>query len=80
MTLILTPETEAQLTVIAAQRGLPPEKALIQMVADEAQRVAEEADIADAVAGLLRGSAEIAAGDWVSLETYRAEVPERRRM
>ncbi len=57
----LTPEAEAQLHTVATQRGLSAEEALRLLIA-------EAADVVDAVTGLHQGTAEIAAGDWISLE------------
>ena len=47
----LTPETEAQLRTVAHYQGLSAEEALTILIA-------EAAEVADAVAGLHRGTAE----------------------
>ena len=63
----LTPETEAQLQTVATQRGVSAEEALSELIA-------EAAEVADAVAGLRRGTAEIDAGDWISLADLRRDL------
>lgn len=72
MTLTLTPDTEALLNSIAAQRGLPLEKTL-KIVLAEAQAAAET-DYREAAAGIQRGMDDFAAGRWVSLEDYEAQI------
>ena len=63
----LAPETEAQLQTVATQRGVSAEEALSELIA-------EAAEVADAVAGLRQGTAEINAGDWMSLEDLRRDM------
>ena len=72
MTLTLTPDTEALLNTVAAQRGLPLEKTL-EMVLAEAQAAAET-EYREAVAGIQRGMDDFAAGRWISLEDYEARI------
>jgi predicted transcriptional regulator len=66
MILTLTPDTEARLLALAAQRGLPPEETIDALLA--------EADFNDAVAGIQRGMNDYAAGRWTSLEDYEAQI------
>ena len=70
MTLTLTPDTEALLNSVAAQRGLPPEKTIEALLA-EAQAAAES-EYREAVAGIECGMDDFAAGRWISLEDYEA--------
>lgn len=74
MTLTLTPENAEDLTVIAAQRGLSPDDALAQVLAEA------RAEFNDAVADVRASLEDFAAGRSVSLEEYRAEALERRRL
>jgi len=73
MPLTLTPENEELLTAIAAQRGLPPEDTLAEVLAEA------RAEFDDAVADVRASLEDFAAGRSVSLEEYRAEALERRR-
>lgn len=73
MTLTLTPETEAQLTAVAALRGLSPEDTLAQVLAEA------RAEFEDAVADVRASLEDFAAGRSLSLEEYRQEAKERRR-
>ena len=68
MTLTLTPETEARLMAVAAQRGLPPVAALDAILTEA------ETDFNEAVAGIQRGIADAAAGREISLEEYRTRI------
>lgn len=74
MTLTLTSDTEARLRAVAAQRGLTPEEAL-DVVLAEAQT-----DFDEAVAGIRRGMDDFAAGRWISLEDYEAQVRAKRQI
>lgn len=73
MTLTLTPDTEAMLLTVAAQRGLAPESTLDVILAEAAT------DFEEAVAGIQRGMHDFAAGRWMSLEDYEAKAVARRR-
>ncbi len=48
MTLTLTPDTEARLRSVAAQRGLPPEKTIDILLAEA------DTDFQEAIAGIQR--------------------------
>ncbi len=73
MTLMLNPDTEAWLRTVAAQRGLPPEKTIDVLLAEA------DTDFQKAVAGIQRGMEDFAAGRWISLEEYEAQLPARRQ-
>ena len=73
MTLTLTPDTEAMLLTVAAQRGLAPESTLDVILAEVAT------DFEEAVAGIQRGMDDFAAGRWISLEDYEATAEARRQ-
>lgn len=68
MTLTLSPPTEARLRAVAAQRRLPPEEALAQVLAEA------QSDFEDAAAGIGRGMADAEAGREMTLEEYRAQI------
>lgn len=68
MVITLNPHSEALLRSVAAQRGLPPEEA-IDLVLSEASHEFQEA-----AAGIQRGMNDYAAGRWISLEDYEAQV------
>lgn len=68
MVITLTPHSEALLRSVAAQRGLPPEEA-IDLVLSEASQEFQEA-----TAGIQRGMDDYAAGRWISLEDYEAQI------
>ncbi|MBV9848892.1 MAG: hypothetical protein JO250_04310 [Armatimonadetes bacterium] len=73
MTLTLSPETEARLLAVAAQRRLPPEAALAAVLAEA------ETDFNEAVAAIQEGLADLDAGDrGMLLEEYRAQVHAER--
>ena len=67
MTLTLTPDTEARLRSVVAQRGLPPERTIDVLLAEA------DADFHEAIAGIQRGMEDFAAGRWISLEDYEAD-------
>jgi len=71
MTLTLSPETEAQLTAVAALRGLPLEDALAELVAQA------RAEYEESAAAVRQSLAEIAAGHWVALEQFEQEFSEQ---
>lgn len=71
MTLTLTEETEAQLTAVAAQRGLSPEDTPAQVLA--------EVEFEETVTGLRQSMAEIVSGDWVALEDFEKAFEEQIR-
>lgn len=73
MTLTLTPDTEARLRSVAAQRGLPPEQTIDVLLAEA------DTDFQQAVAGIQRSMDDFAAGRWISLEDYEAQLPARRQ-
>jgi predicted transcriptional regulator len=77
MTLTLTPETESQLTAIAAQRGVSPEEALAELLTEA--RASIERERQEVLEGLQQGTAEIGAGDWVPLEDLRRDLHEHAR-
>ena len=68
MTLTLTPDAEARLRSVAAQRGLPPEKTIDVLLAEA------DLDFQEAVVGIQRGMDDFAAGRWISLEDYEAQI------
>jgi predicted transcriptional regulator len=68
MTLTLTPDAEARLRSVAAQRGLPPEQTIDVLLAEA------DTDFQQAVAGIQRGIDDFAAGHWISLEDYEAQI------
>ena len=70
MSITLSPETQTQLEAIAAQRGLPLEDALAQVLAEA--RAAWEYEQQDTLAGLNRAHADIAAGRTYSLQNTLA--------
>ncbi len=72
MSLTLSPETLSQLQAVAAQRGLPPEDALAQVLAEA--RAAWEYEQQDALAGVARSEADFAAGRSLSLEELTASL------
>ncbi len=79
MSLILSPETLSQLQAVAAQRGLPPEDALAQVLAEaraawEYQQQWEQQEQQDALAGVARSEADFAAGRSLSLEELTASL------
>lgn len=73
MTLTLAPETETRLRTVAAQRGLAPEDALAQVLAEATE------DFEEAVAGIREGLADVEAGRTVTLEDHWAAVRARRQ-
>ncbi len=73
MTLTLTPDTEARLRSVAAQRGLPPEKTIDVLLAEA------DTDFHEAIAGIQRGMDDFAAGRWISLEDYEAQIQAERQ-
>lgn len=83
MTLTLPPDTEARLRTVAAQRGLPPEETLDVILAEAeaslAQIVMTEEESQKVLAALLRSEEDYAAGRWLSLEDYEAQLKERRQ-
>lgn len=72
MTLTLTPENAEDLTVIATQRGLPPEVTLAEVLAEA--RAASERERQEAIEGVRRSEADFDAGRSLSLEELRAHV------
>ncbi len=77
MSLTLSPETLSQLQAVAAQRGLPPEDALAQVLAEA--RAAWEYEQQDALAGVARSEADFAAGRSLSLEELDARLDATRQ-
>ena len=77
MTLTLSPEMEADLQMIAHQRGFSAEEALQQLVAEA--RAAAEHERQEALAGVLRSEADFAAGRSLSLEELDARLDARRQ-
>ncbi len=87
MTLVLPSQTEARVRSVAEQRGQDPEDALITLL-DQALAVAE-ADLVQIVmtdeesqkvqAALHKSEEDYAAGRWISLEDYEAQLEERRQ-
>lgn len=73
MAVTLTPDIEARLRTVAAQRGLPPEQTLADVLAEA------EADFNDTIEGIRAGLEDVEAGRTVTLEEYRAEVMARRQ-
>lgn len=73
MSLMLAPHTEARLRAVAKQRGLPPAEALDTVLAEA------QTDFDEAVAGIRVGRQDFAAGRWVSLEDYEAQVMAKRQ-
>ncbi len=80
MTLTLTPDTEALLNSVAAQRGLPLDKTL-NMVLTEAQAAAEYDDLDDGqiIAELQASVDDHAAGRSMTIDEYRAKALARRQ-
>ncbi len=72
MTFTLSPETEAQLTAVAALRGLPLEETLAELVAQA--RAASERERQLAIEGVRRSEEDFAAGRWVSLDELDARL------
>ena len=68
MTLTLTPDTEARLHALAAQRGLAPEETIARLITEA------NADFNEAIAGIQRGMDDFAAGRWISMEDYDAQI------
>jgi predicted transcriptional regulator len=65
----ITPETEARLQAVAAQRGLTPEQTIIDLLTEQEKTLAA-----------LRASVEdFAAGRWISLEDYEAQILAERQ-
>ncbi len=81
MTLTLTPDTEALLNSVAAQRGLPLEKT-IEMVLAEAQAAAEYDHLDDdkILAELQASVDDHAAGRSMTIDEYRAKALARRQV
>ncbi len=78
MTLTLPPATEARLRAAAAQRGLAPEETIDALLA-EAEAIPDQVILTpseqEQVLAALRASVEdYAAGRWISLEDYEAEI------
>ena len=80
MTLTLTPDTEALLHSVAAQRGLPPEKT-IEMLLTEAQAAAsyDKAEEDNILAELQASVDDHAAGRSMTIDEYRAKALARRQ-
>ncbi len=82
MTLTLTPDTEARLLALAAERGLAPEET-INVLLTQAETnptrseftASEERQILTA---LQTSVEDYAAGRWISLEDYEAQVQAER--
>ncbi len=78
MTLTLPPATEARLRAVAAQRGLAPEETIDMLLAEaetSPDQVSLTASEQEEVLAALRASVEdYAAGRWVSLEDYEAQI------
>lgn len=72
MTLTLTPEAEAHLAAVAAQRGLPPEDTLTELLAEA--RAASERERQEAIEGVRRSEADFDAGRSLSLEELDARL------
>ncbi len=70
MTLTLTPDTEAVLQTLAAQRGQAPEQIVEALVRHAAQ---EERERQETLSGLRQSVQQFAAGQWVALEDLGAE-------
>jgi len=68
MILTLTPDTEARLHAVAAQRGLAPEETVARLITEA------DTDFNEAVAGIRRGMDDFAAGRWISMEDYDAQI------
>ena len=81
MILTLTPDTEALLNSVAAQRGLPLEKTL-KMVLVEAQAAAEYDHFDDdkILAELQASVDDHAAGRSMTIDEYRAKALARRQV
>ena len=80
MTLTLTPDTEALLNSVAAQRGLPLEKTL-EMVLAEAQAAYHDHLDDDAILAELQASVDDhAAGRSMTIDEYRAKALARRQV
>lgn len=80
MTLTLTPDTEALLNSVAAQRGLPLEQTL-EMVLAEAQAAASYDYLDDdmILAELQASVDDHAAGRSMTIDEYRAKALARRQ-
>lgn len=80
MTLTLTPDTEALLNSVAAQRGLPLEKT-IEMLLTEAQAAADHAHSEDdkILVELQASVDDHAAGRSMTIDEYRAKALARRQ-
>jgi predicted transcriptional regulator len=76
MTLVLTPDTEQRLRVVAAGRGQAPEDAL-QSILGQALADAE-AELQGTLSGLRAGAADFAAGRWTTPEDLDAALRARR--
>ncbi len=81
MTLTLTPNAEALLRSVSAQRGLPPEKT-IEMVLAEAQAAAEINLFNDdeILAELQASVDDHAAGRSMTIDEYRTKALTRRQV
>jgi hypothetical protein len=86
MTLNLTPDAEARVRSVAEMRGQDPEDALIALLnqaladaeADLAPPVMSDTETQQVLAALQASVEDYAAGRWISLEDYEAEVGAER--
>lgn len=82
MTLTLTPDTESRGRSVAETRGLDPEDALIVLLnqalaeaeSDSATIVMSEEEAQQVLAALRKSEEDFAAGRWISLEDYEAQI------
>ncbi|MDQ2686979.1 MAG: hypothetical protein M3Y28_03845 [Armatimonadota bacterium] len=72
MPLTLTPQIEEDLAVVAKQRGLPPEEALAQVIAEAWAKV--ERERREAIEGVRRSEADFDAGRSLSLKELDARL------
>ncbi|MGI4788381.1 MAG: hypothetical protein ACRYFS_05970 [Janthinobacterium lividum] len=79
MTLTLNPHTEARLRSFAAQHSLPPEEAVVLLLdVTDASGYYNSVEAETITAELQASVEDYAAGHWISLEDYEAEVQAER--
>ncbi|MDQ2799144.1 MAG: hypothetical protein M3Y13_05820 [Armatimonadota bacterium] len=84
MTLTLTPDAAERLRSVAAQRGQTPEEAISTLLTEAEEDFAvplamSEEEAQQVLAALQKSEEDFAAGRWISLEDYEAQIKEQRR-
>jgi len=79
MTLTLSPDMENRLRSLAAQRGLPPEETFRALLTEaEAAAFLNETQAQEILAQFKASREDYAAGRWISIEDYEAQVQAKR--